>query len=140
MATYLEHANITVPDIDAAISFLKVIDPSFNVRCDKTVEGGIRWVHVGTERHYIALQEPHLDATPVNPVPSYKNYGVNHLSWVVDDLASVITRLEEGGYKKGIPVDPEPYRKRAYYYDLAGFEWEIVQYLSNKPDERNYYE
>ncbi len=140
MATYLEHANITVPDIDAQISFLMVVDPSFKVRCDKAREGSIRWVHIGTEQHYIALQEPHLDATPQSALPTYKSYGVNHLSWVVDDLASVIKRLEEGGYKKGNPVQPEPYRKRVYYYDAAGFEWEIVQYLSDKPEERNSYE
>ncbi len=117
-----------------------VIDPSFKVRCDKTPEGGIRWVHIGTEQHYIALQEAHLDATPKSALPTYKNYGVNHLAWVVDDFASVIKRLEEGGYKKGMPVHPEPYRKRAYYYDFAVFEWEIVQYLSDKPEERNFYE
>jgi hypothetical protein len=34
-----------------------------------------------------------------------------------DDLALVIKCLEAGGYKKGIPVDSEPYRKRAYYYE-----------------------
>ena len=140
MATYLEHANITVPDIDAAVSFLMVIDPSFKVRCDKTPEGAIRWVHIGTEQHYIALQEPHLDATPKSALLTYKNYGVNHLAWVVDDFVSVIKGLEEGGYKKGMPVQPESYRKRAYYYDFAGFEWEIVQYLSDKPEERNFYE
>ncbi len=29
MVAYLEHANITVPDIDAAIAFLKVVEPNF---------------------------------------------------------------------------------------------------------------
>lgn len=140
MATYLEHANITVPDIDAAISFLMVIDPAFKVRHDESPEGSYRWVHIGTGQHYIALQEAHLDATPQSALPAYKNYGMNHLGWVVDDFTAVISRLEEHGYKKGMPVQPEPYRKRAYYYDSAGFEWEIVQYLSDKPEERNLYE
>ena len=30
--TRIEHANITVPDIDAAIAFLKVVAPDFEVR------------------------------------------------------------------------------------------------------------
>jgi len=141
MATYLEHANITVPDIDAAISFLMVIDPTFKVRHDETPEGSYRWVHIGTEQHYIALEEPHLEATtPESASPAYINYGVNHLAWVDDDIDAVIKRLEERGYKKSIPVKPEPYRKRAYYYDSAGFEWEFVNYLSDKPEERNLYE
>ena len=141
MATYLEHANITVPDIDAAISFLMVIDPTFEVRRNETPEGSYRWVHIGTEQHYIALEEPHLDATaPQSALPTYNNYGVNHLAWVVDDFSAVIKRLEERGHKKGIPVQPEPYRKKAYYYDSAGFEWEFVHYLSDKPEERNLYE
>ena len=32
MTAYLEHANITVPNIDAAIEFLKVIEPHIEVR------------------------------------------------------------------------------------------------------------
>ncbi|MBV7339909.1 VOC family protein [Chloroflexi bacterium TSY] len=129
MTTYLEHANITAPDIDAAIAFLKVIDPTFQVRHDATPEGSYRWTHIGNDHCYIALQAPHLDATPQDRQQPYKNYGVNHLLWVVDDLDAVVARLEAGGYRKGIPVDPHS----------AGLEWEIVQYLSDDPAERNQY-
>ena len=137
MATYLEHANITVPDINAAIAFLKVIDPSFEVRRDEIGATGYRWAHIGSGTTYIALQAPHVGADPQLPLQTYKNFGINHLAWVVDDFDAVVQRLEESGYSKGIPVEPEKYRKRAYYYDFAGFEWEIVEYLSALPDERN---
>lgn len=73
-------------------------------------------------------------------MPAYKNYGVNHLAWVVDDLDAVVNRLETKGYEKGIGVALEQYRKRAYFYDAAGFEWEMVEYLSNDAQERNLYE
>jgi catechol 2,3-dioxygenase-like lactoylglutathione lyase family enzyme len=140
MVAYLEHANITVPDIDAAIAFLQVVEPVFTVRHDATPEGSYRWAHVGTDHCYIALQEPHLHANPQHMQRPYKDYGVNHLAWVVDDLSAVVARLEASGYRRGIAVAPHPYRRRAYYYDAAGFEWEIVEYLSDKPEERHVYE
>ena len=140
MATYLEHANITVPDIDAAITFLKVIDPRFEVRRDEICAAGYRWAHIGSGTTYIALQAPHLGSDPQSSLQTYKNFGINHLAWVVDDFDAVVQRLEESGYSKGIPVEPEKYRKRAYYYDFEGFEWEIVEYLSGLPDERNSYQ
>ena len=81
MVAYLEHANITVPDIDAAIAFLKVVEPAFTVRHDASPAGSYRWAHIGTDQSYIALQEPHVDATPQQAHRPYKDYGVNHLGW-----------------------------------------------------------
>lgn len=140
MTAYLEHANVTVPDVDAAIEFLRALEPEFVVRQDKTPEGGYRWAHVGTDRFYIALQEPNIGAEPSVRRPSYVNYGVNHLGWVVENVEEVSRRLEQRGYKKGMPGEPHPYRKRAYYFDNAGFEWELVEYLSEGAAERNAYD
>ena len=140
MTTYLEHANITVPDIDAAITFLQTVEPSFHVRHDERPVGSYRWAHIGSDQFYVALQEPHLGSNAQSVRRSYKDYGVNHLAWVVEDFDSVTKRLEEKGYQKGIPVDPHPHRKRAYYFDSGGFEWEIVEYLSDTAEEKNAYE
>jgi len=139
MPTYLEHANITVPDIPAAIAFLRLIDPDFVVRHDETPEGSYRWAHVGTDDFYIALQEPHVGVTPEPARETYTNFGVNHLCWVVDDFETVTARLEAAGCRSGIDVAEHPHRKRAYYFDEAGQEWEIVQYLSDASSERNDY-
>ncbi len=49
MKTYLEHANITVPDLDAAIAFLTTIDPEFKVRHRAFSEGKCEWAHVGND-------------------------------------------------------------------------------------------
>jgi catechol 2,3-dioxygenase-like lactoylglutathione lyase family enzyme len=140
MTTYLEHANITVPDIDAAIAFLKVIEPVMEVRHDETPEGKYRWAHIGIGDYYIALQEPHIGSEPTDSRHPYKDYGVNHIGWVVDDLDPVIRRLEEAGYRPGIPGEKHPYRRRVYYFDSAGFEWELVQYFSDRFEERFSYE
>ena len=139
MAAYLEHANITVPDVDAAIQFLRALDDSIQVRHDETPEGSHRWVHVGTDTSYIALQAPHVDVEPKDARPTYENHGVNHLGWVVDDLDAVVRRLDEMGYEQAMLGAPHRQRKRVYYYDAAGFEWEIVEYLADDPQKRNDY-
>ena len=140
MTTFLEHANITVPDIDAAIAFLQVVEPQMQVRHDETKPGSYRWAHVGVGDCYIALQEPHVLSEATNSRRPYKDYGVNHLGWVVDDLDAVIRRLAKAGYRKGIPGEDHPYRRREYYYDSAGFEWELVQYFTQRFEERFSYE
>ncbi|MGQ4808775.1 hypothetical protein NKDENANG_02164 [Candidatus Entotheonellaceae bacterium PAL068K] len=61
------------------------------------------------------------------------------VAWVVDDFQAVVHRLEEQGYQRGLAVEPHPHRQRAYYYDAAGFEWEIIAYLSDLPEERHAY-
>lgn len=137
MIAYLEHANITVPDIDAAVAFLRVVEPAFTVRYDERPKHSYRWAHIGSDRCYIALQAPHFDSRPSDPRQPYKNFGVNHLGWVVDDLDAVVGRLEAQGYRQGIPVAPHPHRKRAYYHDASGFEWEIIEYLSDDMAQRH---
>ncbi len=140
MTTCLEHANMTVPDTDATIAFLRTVEPSFHVRHDGTSEGGgCRRAHIGSNQFYVALQEPHLGSNAQSDRRPYKDYGVNHLAWVVEDFGVVTERLEKKGYQKGIPVEPHPHRKRAYYFDTGRFEWEIVEYLSDTQKERNGY-
>jgi catechol 2,3-dioxygenase-like lactoylglutathione lyase family enzyme len=140
MTAYLEHANITVPDIDAAIAFLKVVEPQMEVRHDETPAGSYRWAHVGVGNCYIALQEPHVGSEPQDNRRPYKDYGANHIGWVVEDLDAVTRRLEAHGYRKGVPGEEHRFRRRAYYYDSAGFEWEFVEYLTERLEERYSYE
>jgi catechol 2,3-dioxygenase-like lactoylglutathione lyase family enzyme len=140
MTVFIEHVNITVPDIDAAIAFLKIIEPQLEVRHDETPKGSYRWAHVGIGNSYVALQEPHIGSSPTDNRRPYKDYGTNHVGWVVDDLEAVTIRLDKAGYHKGIPGEENIYRRRAYYYDSAGFEWEFIEYLSDRLEERYSYQ
>ena len=133
--TRIEHVNITVPDIDAAISFLKIVAPDFDVRKDNKSSDSYRWAHIGNERYYFALQEAHLDTVPKKQLQSYKNYGINHVALIVSNIQEIEDKLVDGGYQRGIETPIEKYRKRAYFYDNAGFEWELVEYLSEKPND-----
>ena len=139
--TRIEHLNITVPDIDAALAFLVIVAPDFNVRKDVKSPERHRWVHVGNKQSYFALQEPHLDSlVPQSFQTTYKNYGLNHIGLVVDDLEATEERLIEQGYSRGIFAPEETYRKRAYFFDKAGFEWELTEFLSDVEDEMYLYE
>lgn len=138
--TIIEHANITVPDIDVAFEFLKIVAPDFIIRKDESREGSYRWAHIGNDYFYIALQEPHLQKKPTAGSTAYENLGVNHLALIVSDLNKIEKNLIAAGYKKSIDTPVEKFRKRIYYYDNEGFEWELIEYLSDEPAERYLYE
>ena len=138
--TRIEHLNITVADIDEAIKFLKIVAPDFVIRKDDKSLDNYRWVHIGNDNCYIALQEAHLGDAAKKQLPSYKNYGINHTALVVLNLKQIEDKLIENGYQKGIETPVEKYRIRRYYYDHAGFEWELVEYLSEKTKEMYLYE
>lgn len=140
MVTKIEHANITVPDIDDAIRFLKIVAPDFKVRKNANPTDSYRWVHIGNEECYFALQEPHLDGNPKNQPQTYINYGINHMALIVSDIQTIEKKLTDCDFKKGIETPKEKYRKRVYYYDKAGFEWELVEYFSNILGEKYLYE
>ena len=138
MAVRLEHANLTVRDVDGMIRFLETAFPEFKVRREGG-SGASRWVHVGTADNYIALNP--ASAKPGFPWMPYSGRpGVNHLGYEVDDAEALRQRLLAAGYKESTPANAHPYRKRVYFYDSEGNDWEFVQYLSPDPALRNDYD
>ena len=91
--TKIEHANITVPDIDEAIAFLKIVAPDFKVRIDQSPTDSNGWAHIENDDFYFALQEAHIGSSPDKPRTPYKNFGVNHIALVVDNLDEIEKRL-----------------------------------------------
>jgi catechol 2,3-dioxygenase-like lactoylglutathione lyase family enzyme len=135
MAARLEHANLSVHDIDATIRFLRTAFPEFRVRRDTTDADGSRWVHVGTDETYIALNQAKARGTASTGTP------LNHLAYEVDDVEAIGGRLRAAGYQENMLVpNAHPYRKRLYFYDPEGNEWEFVEYLSDDPAKRHDYE
>ena len=146
----LEHANITVNDIDETLRFLSVVFPESSVRGsgalnsaedtqEDTQEAKGRWVHFGTDEHYIALQQ---NARPEGRRDTtYRNDGINHIGFVVTGLDEIVSRANDAGYELS-PVSAmkgHPHRRRAYFFDGNGIEWELVEYLSDDSSERNDY-
>jgi Glyoxalase/Bleomycin resistance protein/Dioxygenase superfamily. len=139
MAVRLEHANISVRDVDGMIRFLTTAFPEFRIRHEGPNRDGTRWVHVGTDDTYIALNEANADSErhwkPYSGEP-----GVNHLAYEVDDVEALRIRLKAAGYRDSTVANAHPHRKRVYFYDPDGNDWEFVQYLSHDPARRNDYD
>ncbi len=139
MSIRLDHANLAVRDVDEMIRFLQTAFPEFRIRGEGKAEHGLRWVHGGTDETYIALNE-----AAEEPAESWAPYGgkpgLNHLGYEVDDSEGVRARLVAAGYRDSTVPNDHPHRKRVYFYDAEGNDWEFVEYLSDDPAERNGYD
>lgn len=126
----LEHANITVKNIDASLAFYsKVFDIKERWRGDVpgVSQSSVRAIHIGNESTYLALFEAEKNGqAPID----YGRCGLNHIGFVVEDIEPYRERLTdlaitihfEPGYAPG---------KRIYFYDPDGVEIELVAYSSD---------
>ncbi len=138
MQARLEHANLSVRDVEAMIRFLMTAFPEFRIRGEETNRNGIRWVHGGTNDTYIVLNQAKTEPA-THWIPYSGEPGVNHLAYEVDDVESLRLRLKAAGYRDSTVPNAHPHRKRVYFYDPDGNDWEFVQYFSQDPAERNDY-
>ena len=139
MNCQLEHANITVMDLDRAVEFLTTAFPQFVVRGGGEADRGTwkeRWLHLGTDSMYIALVEPSI-ASRTARRPE-RETGINHVGFVVDDVNDIMQKMERAGHKHAL-VDERPARRRLYVTDDDGITWEFVEYSSDDPAVRNDY-
>ncbi|NKB72858.1 MAG: VOC family protein [Candidatus Latescibacteria bacterium] len=137
MASQLEHANLTVRDMSETLNFLTTALPDFKVR-GQGDSGQVQWLHVGTDSSYITLNQA-SDPNDDDWARSGRAPGFNHLGFIVDDAEAVQRRLEEAGYQVSSAGEDHPYRKRVYFRNQEGVEWEFIQYLSDDPAQRNQY-
>jgi len=135
----LEHANICVRDIEPMMRFLQTAFPEFRMRGEGKSRDGTRWVHIGTNDTYIALGQAKADSKR-HWMPYIGEPGVNHLAYEVDDVESLRARLKTAGFRESTVPNTHPHRKRVYFYDPEGNDWEFVQYFSQDPAKRNDYE
>ena len=139
MKIRLEHANLAVRDVDGMIRFLQTAFPDFRVRREGVGPIGQRWLHLGSDSCYLALNEALSDGAETW-VPYAGKPGLNHLGFEVDDADALRERLAAAGYRDSTVPNRHPHRKRVYFHDPEGNDWEFVQYLSDDPRERNDYE
>ena len=139
MTLRLDHANLTVRDVDATLRFLQTACPEFRIRAEGTTWSGSRWVHFGTDDVYLALHQSR--AEPAEPwVPYGGKPGTNHLGFEVDDVTALRDRLCAAGYEETTVPNRHPHRRRVYFHDAEGNDWEFVEYFSADPRQRNDYE
>jgi catechol 2,3-dioxygenase-like lactoylglutathione lyase family enzyme len=138
MKAHLEHANLCVADIEGMTEFLLRVFPDFRVRGEGLDAHRRSWRHVGDDATYLALQE--ATTSRGSPwVPYSGEPGLNHLGYVVDDVEALMERLDRLGMSPNLVAADHPARKRVYFYDPEGNDWEFVQYYANDPKERNDY-
>ena len=130
---YLEHANITVNNLDNAVDFFQAAFPDFQIRGGGD-SNSRKWVHLGNDVTYISLNESLVQQINIK---DYTKPGINHLGFVVEDVNTITERLLAAGYKRDYPKQEENYRIREYFADTDGNEYEFVQYLSEEISERN---
>jgi hypothetical protein len=58
---------------------------------------------------------------------------------MVDNAEQVRSRLLATDYIESTIENNHPFRKRVYFYDHEGRDWEFVEYLSENLEERNDY-
>lgn len=139
MAVRLEHANLCVHDLDGVMRFLQTAFPEFRIRHDEVGQDGTRWVHLGTDETYIALNSAGVEEKRRGPLYSGRP-GLNHLGFEVDDVTALQARLRAAGYRESTVPNAHPARKRIYFYDPEGNDWEFVQYLTDDPRQRHDYD
>lgn len=138
MSIRIDHANLNVRDLDAMIQFLRTAFPSFRLRAEGRSWRGTRWVHLGTDDTYLALSE--VSGDPAEPWIPYSNLpGTNHLGYEVEDVEALRQRMSDAGYEESTVPNAHPHRRRVYFHDPEGRDWEFIQYFSDDPAQRNDY-
>lgn len=117
----LEHANISVTDPDRSAALLADL-LGWEERWRGPSMGAGRTIHVGDADAYVALY------TSAEVRGGYaKGDPLNHLAFVVDDLAAAEEVVVRHGLTPFGHGDYEPGR-RFYFFDWDGIEFEVVTY------------
>ena len=118
----IEHVNVTVTNPETTASLLQGIF-GWRVRWRGPAMAGGRTVHVGTDRHYLALYAPAGD----QPHKYQKGEPLNHVGIEVADIDAIEAKVLAAGLKPFSHGDYEPGR-RFYFLDPDGIEFEVISY------------
>ena len=132
---YLEHANITVSNLQRSVEFFQTAFPEFKIRGGDNGQESKEWLHLGDDNTYLALSQG-KEKKGYNPYDTKSN-GINHLGFVVQDIDDVVGRLLDAGYERTYPRTKHKARIREYFRDFDGNEFEFIEYLTKNIAERN---
>jgi predicted enzyme related to lactoylglutathione lyase len=134
---YIEHLNLVVSDIPAALSFYQAAFPHWRIRDSGTSEWSgksRKWLHFGDDNQYLTFND---NGVGNNRDLAGHQTGLAHFAFVTDNIDAMISRLADAGFAVAKDGAEEPYRRNVYFVDPAGFEVEFVEYLSDLPQQRN---
>ena len=134
---HLEHLNLVVSDIPAALRFYQAAFPHWRVReeGESHWHGKARkWLHFGDDYQYLTFND---NGVGDNRDLTGHLTGLAHFAFVTGNIDALIERLAAAGFAVAKDGAEEPYRRNIYFVDPNGFEVEFVQYLSDIPAQRN---
>jgi catechol 2,3-dioxygenase-like lactoylglutathione lyase family enzyme len=136
---FVEHINATVQDIDRAVRFFTTALPEWRVRGGGTLDWygkTIRWLHVGGDAHYIALQ-----SGGDGPGPDWQSHrtAIKHVGLVVPSVQAVVERLQAAGFELDHWGGQTAHRNSAYVMLGNDFQVEFVEYPTQDVALRNAY-
>ncbi len=136
---FVEHINATVQDIDGALQFITTALPEWRVRGGGTLAWygkTIRWVHVGSDEHYIALQSGGEGAGP-----DWQSHhtGIKHVGIVVPSVSDVVNRLQAAGFELDHWGGETAHRQNVYFMQGSDLQFEFVEYRTQVAALRNAY-
>ena len=133
----LEHINLVVRDLKATLAFYQAAFPHWRIRAEGDREWHGKpshWIHFGDDYTYLAFSD-HGEGN--NRDLEGHTVGLAHFAFTVNNLDSIIKRLESKGYSIAIAGAESSVRKNCYFLDPNGYEIEFVEYLSDIPEIRN---
>jgi len=119
----IEHVNVTVSDPERAARLMEALF-GWHERWRGPARNGGRTIHVGSDRHYLAL---YTGGRVYSADDFAKGRPLNHIGVEVDDLGAVEARVVAAGLRPFGHDDYDPGR-RFYFLDPDGIEYEVVSY------------
>ena len=120
----IEHVNLTVSDPERAAKLMETLF-GWHVRWQGPARNGGRTIHVGSDRHYLALYTSH--GVTYSADDFAKGRPLNHIGVEVDDLTAVEAKVVAAGLRPFGHDDYDPGR-RFYFLDPDGIQYEVVSY------------
>ena len=136
----LEHINLVLCKPELTIEFLQIAFPHWRIRGSGHSDwyGKPRtWLHFGDDDTYIALSDN--GEGEARDLSGHKP-GLAHIGLVIDDLDGLMERFAANGILPSVELNSITARKNVYYECPAGIEWEFVEYKTDIPSQRHYYE
>ena len=132
MELSLEHIHLDVDSIEKTEKFLLQAMQTFSKRGGGEPEGLGKWVHIGTEKCYVALTQRKGAIVPDS---------LRHIGLITDNVDSLIDRMAQIGYQPAdlSALDEHEARRRVYFIDENGVSWEFIEYTVDDDVRRNDY-
>jgi catechol 2,3-dioxygenase-like lactoylglutathione lyase family enzyme len=118
----IEHVNLTVSDAErSARLFAQLL--GWHERWHGDSKMGGRTIHLGEENTYLALYSDDDEAGRRE-----KGKPLNHVGFVVDDLAAAERVVVEAGLEPFSQGTYDPGPSSFYFFDWDGIEFEVASY------------